>query len=79
MDCKVAKVKGRDLTQSTDKSHYTNRKSKKAKRKHKNAIKTSITQELRTDFSWSNESHPIGVVKPDYGIPTYLLTTKAVK
>ena len=28
--------------------------------------------------SWSNNSHPIGVVKPVYGYPTFPLTAKAV-
>ena len=43
--------------------------------------KTSITQRLRTDLrtvSFGNDSHPTGVVKPVYGIPTFPLTAKAV-
>ena len=42
--------KGRDLTQSYDKSPYTNRKIKKATWQHKNATKNLITQRLRTDL-----------------------------
>ena len=38
---------------------------------------TSITQRLWT-VSWSNNSHPTGVVKPVYGYPTFPLTTTAV-
>ena len=28
--------------------------------------------------SWSNDSHPTGVIKPVYGIPTFQLTAKSV-
>ena len=45
--------KGRDLTQSYDKSPYTHRKIQKPKWQHKNATKTSITQHLRTDLGRS--------------------------
>ena len=43
--------------------------------------KTSITQRLRTDLGRSVgvTSNPTGVVKPVYVIPTFPLTTKAVK
>ena len=41
--------KGRDLTQSYDKSPYTHRKIQKASWQHKKATKTLITQRLRTD------------------------------
>ena len=41
--------KGRDLTQSYDKSPYTHRKIQKATWQHKNATKNSITQQLRTN------------------------------
>ena len=73
--------KGRDLTQSYDKSPYTDRKIQKAKWQHKNATKyfdyTTIADRLRT-VSWDNDSHPTDVVKPVYGIPTFPLTAKAV-
>ena len=66
--------KGRDLTQSSDKSAYTHRKLQKAKWQHKNATKTfdytTIADRLRM-ASWSNDSHPIGVVKAVYGIHTF--------
>ena len=43
---------------------------------HKNAIKnfnnTTIADRLRR-VSWSNNSHPTGVVKPVYGYPTFFL------
>ena len=51
------------------------------KRQHTNAIKNfdyiTIADRLRT-VSWSNNSHPTGVVKPVYGYPTFPLTAKAV-
>ena len=72
--------KGRDLTQSYDKSPNTQRKIQKATLQHKNATKnfdcTTIVDRLRT-VSCSNDSHPIGGVKPVYGISTFPLTTKA--
>ena len=46
--------KGRDLTQSYDKSQYTNRNVIRAKWQHKQRHKkSSITQRLRTDFGRS--------------------------
>ena len=46
----------------------------------KNAIKffdyTTIADRLRT-VNWIN-SNPTGVVKPDYGYPTFPLTAKGV-
>ena len=73
--------KGRDLTQPYDRSPYTDRKSKKQRDNIKNATKnfdyTTIADRLRT-VSWGNDSHPAGVVKPVYGIPTFPLTAKAV-
>ena len=46
--------KGRDLTQSCDKSRYTHRKKFKNQRDNlKNATKTLITQRLRTDLGRS--------------------------
>ena len=57
--------KGRDLTQSSDKSAYTHRKLQKAKWQHKNATKnfdyTTIAVRS-TPVSWSNDSHPAGVL-----------------
>ena len=48
------KEKGRDLTQSYDKSPYTDSNIKKATWKHKKTPpNTSITQRLRTDLGWS--------------------------
>ena len=44
----------------------------------KNFDYTTIADRLRT-VSWSNNSHPTGVVKPVYGYPTFPLTTKAMK
>ena len=53
----------------------------KTKGQHKNATKnfeyTTIADRLRT-VSWSNDSHPTGVVKPVYVYPTFPLTAKAV-
>ena len=72
--------KERDLTQSYDKSPYTLRQILKATWQHKNATKidyTTIADRLRT-VSWSNNSHPTGVVKPVYGRPTFPLTATAV-
>ena len=49
-------------------------KSKKQRDSIKSAIKnfdyTTIANHLRT-VSWGNDSHPTGVVKPVYGIPTF--------
>ena len=72
--------KERDLTQSYNKSHYTDRKIQKATWQHKNANKISdhtFADRLKT-ISWGNDSHPTGVFKPVYGIPTFPLTAKAV-
>ena len=43
---------------------------------------TSITQRLQTDLvtvSLSKNSYPTGVVKPDYGYPTFQRIAKAVQ
>ena len=60
----ISREKGRDLTQSYDKSPYTHRKIQKATWQHKKATKnfdyTTIADRLRT-VSWSNKSHPIVV------------------
>ena len=58
------------MTQSYDKSPYTNRKIQKATWQHKkkrqqNFDYITIADRLRT-VSWSNSSHPTGVVKPVY-------------
>ena len=78
----VAREKGRDLTQSYDKSSYTDRKSKKRRDDTKTPPKTSITtvtiaERLRT-VSWGNDSHQTGVVKIVNGIPTLIITTTVV-
>ena len=76
----IISEKGRDLTQSYDKSPYTDRKIQKATWKNnatKNSDYTTIADRLRT-VSWGNDSHPPAVVKPVYGIPTFPLTEKAV-
>ena len=53
--------KGRDLTQSYDKSPYTHRKIQKASRQRNNANKnldyTTIADRLRT-VSWRHSSQP---------------------
>ena len=73
--------KGRYVTQSYDKSPYTHRTIQKATWQHKNATKnfdyTTIADRLRT-VSWSNSSHPTGVVKPVYERSTFPLTATAV-
>ena len=73
--------KGSDLVKFYDKSPYTHKKLQKAKWQYENATKnfeyTGIADRLRT-VSWSNDSHPTGVVKPVYGIPTFPRTAKAV-
>ena len=75
------KRKGRDLTQSYDKSPYTHRKIPKTTWQHKNATKifdyTAIADRLRT-VSSSSSSRPIGVVKPVYERSTFPLTATAV-
>ena len=56
---------------------YTDRKIQKATWQHKNATKyfdyTTIAVRLRT-VSWVNDWHPISVVKPVNGIPTFPTT-----
>ena len=44
-------------------------------KRHQNFDYTTIADRLRT-VSWDNDSHPTGVVKPVYGIPTSPLTAK---
>ena len=71
--------KGRDLTQSYDKSPYTHRKTQKSTWQHSNATKnfdyTTIADRLRT-VSWGNSSVPIGVAKPVNGIQIVPLTAR---
>ena len=71
----------RDLTQSYDRNPYTHRKVQKAKQQHKNPTKNfdyiTIADRLRS-VSWSNNSHPTGVVKLVYECSTFPLTATAV-
>ena len=58
----MSREKGRDLTQSYDKSPYTNRNVKRAKLQHKQRHKkfdTAVSDRLRA-VSWSNYGHPTG-------------------
>ena len=61
----ILREKGRDLSQSYDKSPYTDKKIPKATLQHTNATKnfdsTTIADRLRT-VSRVNDSHPTGVV-----------------
>ena len=71
----IYREKGRDLTQSYDKSLYPSRNIKRTKRQHKQRHKkfayTAVADRLRT-VSWSNYGHPTGVVNMVYGpnLPT---------
>ena len=73
--------KGRDLTQSCDKTPTPTEQSNKATWQHKNSTKnfdyTTIADRLRT-VSWSDSSHPTGVVKPVNERSTFPLTATAV-
>ena len=74
--CRLFYGKGRDLTQSYDKSPYTNRKFQTATWQQKNSTKTYIAQRLRTDLGrsvWVTTA-----IKSFYRILTFLLTAKAV-
>ena len=78
----TTREKGRDLTQSYDKSPFNHRKIKKATwQQKKNATEnldyTTIADRPRT-VGWSNSSHPTGVVKPVYERSTFPLTATAV-
>ena len=46
-------------------------------KRHQNSDYTTIADRLRA-LSWTNGSHPTGVVKPVYWIPTFPLTAKPV-
>ena len=48
------------------------------KKRHQNVDYTTIADWLRT-VSWSNSSHPTGVVKPVFERSTFSLTTTAVQ
>ena len=63
--------KGRYLTQSYDKRLYTNRNVKNANNATKKFDYTAVEDRLST-VSWSNYSHPTGVVNMVYGpnLPT---------
>ena len=76
IDLLTSREKERDLTKSYDKSPYTDSNVTTQKR-HQNFDYTTIADRLRT-VSWGNDSHPTGVVKPVYGIPTFPLTAKVV-
>ena len=65
----IVKRKGRYLTQSYDKSPYTHRKIQKQSDNTKTPPKTTIADRLRT-VSWSDDSHPTGVIKLVYETPT---------
>ena len=58
----------------TEKSEKQRDNNKKC---HQNFDYTMIADRLRT-VSWGNDSHPIGVVKLVYGIPTFPLAAEAV-
>ena len=77
----LQREKGRDLTQSCEKNPYTHRTIQKATWQLKNDTKnfdyTTIADRLRT-VSWSNSSHPTGVVKSVYERLTFPLTATAV-
>ena len=77
----ILREKGRDLTQSYDKSPFTHRKIQKTTWKNKHATKnfdyTTTADRLRT-VSWSNSGHPTGVVKPVNDRSNFPLTATAV-
>ena len=59
------------------KTHTPTEQSKKHKNATKNFDYTTIADRLRT-VSWSNSSHPTGVVKPVYERSTFPITAKVV-
>ena len=69
-----------DLTQSYDKTPYTNRKFENKRTTPKRHQKLRLHNDYTTDLGRSGgvTSHPTGVVKPVYGYPTFPLTAKAV-
>ena len=54
------------------------KKQRDNRKRHEKFDDTTIADRLGT-VSWGNDSHPTGVVKPVYGIPTFPLTAKAVQ
>ena len=78
----LLREKGRDLTESYNKSTYTHRKIQNATRQHKNATKNfdyiTIASRLRS-VGWGNGNHLAGAVTPIYGVPTFLLTAKTME
>ena len=73
--------KGRDLTESYDKSPYTDRKIQKVSWQQKNATKTSITRRFRTVLGRSAGVIAVnltGVDKPVYERSTFPLIAKVV-
>ena len=72
---------GRNLIQSYEKKPLRPQKNPKSnettQKRHQNFDYTTIADRLGT-VGWSNDSHPTGVIKPVYGIPTSLLTAKGV-
>ena len=65
--------KGRDLSQSYDQTSYIQSKIRTATCQYKNVTKncdyTTIADRLTT-VSWSNNSYPTGVIKPDPNLST---------
>ena len=80
--CVQLEEKKEEILQSYDKSPYTNRKVKKqsatTKTPGQNFDYTTPVDRLWM-VSWSNNNHLNGFVKSVYEIPTFLLTTQAVK
>ena len=75
----LQRQKGRDLTQSYDKSPYTKKMSRgkvTTQTTPKKFDHTAIADRLRM-VSWSNSSYPTGVLKPVYGRQTFPLTATA--
>ena len=71
----IEREKGRDLTKSSDKSPYTNRKLQKGTWQHKKVTKNF---DYTTTVSCCSSSQPTGVVKPVYERSTFPLTATAV-
>ena len=76
-DIHLKKKKGRDLTQSYEKSPYTHKKIQKATWQHKNTNKNFDYTTIADRLS-SNNIHPNGVVRTVYERSTDPLTTTAV-
>ena len=65
------------MTKSPTPTEKSKKQRDNNKKRQQNFDYTKMADGLRT-VSWSNNSHPTGVVKPVYGIPTFPLTAKAV-